>query len=527
EIPWRAWLRPLGVWVPFILAFALASVCLALIVHAQWSKRERLQYPIAQVLTTLLDRNPNQPSGAIYRNRFFWIGTLVVFAVYVVNGLDTWLQTGIRIPLEFSFSAIAERWPHFFNYPQSGYLMRVTIYPMVIGLSYFLASDVALTLGLSQYLMALAYIPLLTYGVPVFTDYLAGGLWGWERAGAYVAFALALIYTGRHHYRHVLQRGLLFRRAENVGTDEAWACRLFLFCVVAMTLILAVLGVSWTVGLIAVLLMLIMFLCVSRIAAETGLFWIHSRWAPLGALLGFMGGYAFGPTAMIVVGMLSAMLCIAPDVGLLPLFANSVRTCEDVGVRPGKAAWLSMLTYVIVLGVALVVVLWANYNFGIPKDIGWGFEHGPALAFNPAIREVTTMRLAGTLEESVHLGPIQRFLRMNPDRLCLWSAGVGFGLVLLLSFLRLRFPWWRLHPVLMLVIATAPMSRFNHSFMMGWAIKSSITRWGGHGVYERLRPLMIGLVVGDLLGTGFFAAVGTIYFLATGQQLPQYHAIGI
>jgi hypothetical protein len=100
------------------------------------------------------------------------------------------------------------------------------------------------------------------------------------------------------------------------------------------------------------------------------------------------------------------------------------------------------------------------------------------------------------------------------------------ALVLLFSFLRLRFSWWPLHPVLFLVVATHPMARFNHSFLLGWAIKEAVTRWGGQRTYQQCKPFMIGLIAGDLLGALVFMVTGAVYYAITGQKPPQYHAFG-
>ncbi len=526
DIPWSAWWRPLAVWVPLIILFALAMLCLSSIFHAQWAHRERLRYPIAEFIGMLLGRETSAGSGTVYGSRLFWVGMGTVLFVYLVNGVDTWFQTGIRIPLMFDFGPIGIRWPEYFNYPQAGYLLHPVLYPMVIGFAYFLASDVAFTLGVSQYLMAMVTIPLMAFGVPLSTDYMGVGTWGWERGGAYLAFTLVLLYTGRRYYWNVFRQAVTFRPCEQVEPYQAWACRIFLLSLVALTALLIGLGLDWTLSVLTVFLLLVLFLCVSRIAAETGLFLIHARWAPLGFLLGLLGGYALGPQGIVIVGMLSVILCFAPDVSLMPFCTNGLHLCERQGVRPSGAAWAVGLTYAPALALAILVVLWANYNFGVPKE-GWVFQTVSPMTWDTLIREIAPLRLAGTLEESLQLSPIQRLLRMSPKPYFVAAALTGFGGVLVLAWLRLRYSWWPLHPVLLLVIATAPMSRFNHSFLLGCIIKAAVMRWGGQRVYQSWKPFMIGLIAGDLLGTLFIMVVGAGYYLVTGQKAPQYHAIGV
>ena len=106
EVPWAPWALPLAVWGALILLFAGASICLALIVHPQWTRRERLLYPIAEFVNTMLSTGkPGEPGGhgPIYRSSWFWIGLAALFVYHVNNGLYRWWpQTFVHIPLQFA-----------------------------------------------------------------------------------------------------------------------------------------------------------------------------------------------------------------------------------------------------------------------------------------------------------------------------------------------------------------------------------------------------------------------------------------
>jgi len=76
--------------------------------------------------------------------------------------------------------------------------------------------------------------------------------------------------------------------------------------------------------------------------------------------------------------------------------------------------------------------------------------------------------------------------------------------------------------VLFLVWETAPMSSLSHSFLLGWFIKMAVTRLGGHRIYQKTKPLMIGLIAGDLLGPSIFILYGAVYYGMTGLLPAQY-----
>jgi hypothetical protein len=96
-------------------------------------------------------------------------------------------------------------------------------------------------------------------------------------------------------------------------------------------------------------------------------------------------------------------------------------------------------------------------------------------------------------------------------------AVLGLALVLGLSALRMRFHWWPVHPILLLTLGTWSLGQFGPSFMLGWIIKQCVTRLGGGGLARRVRPLMIGIIAGELLAAAVAMAINSTYYLATGQ----------
>jgi hypothetical protein len=135
---------------------------------------------------------------------------------------------------------------------------------------------------------------------------------------------------------------------------------------------------------------------------------------------------------------------------------------------------------------------------------------------------VTQLTLSGELEKVKNYGVWDRLRGMRPDRNFLIAAGVGFGLLLLVSAMRLRYPWWPLHPVAVLVFASGAIGKFGFSFLMGWLLKVGLTKFGGAAKYEQFKPMMIGLVVGDLTGAFVVMLASWIYYAKTGTAGPSW-----
>ncbi len=521
RIPWGKWRGPLITWSSLAVLLGIASICLCLIVHRQWSVHERLRYPIAEFASALLERDPDRPVGGLFSRKLFWIGLGVVFSIRLINGLNIWAEgQAISVPLTFNFSAIARKFPLMTKVQFGGGLAWPTIYPLVVGFSFFLAADISFSLGISQYLAVGVGMVLFTYGVNMSTSYMAGGVMGWNRAGAYIASALMVTYVGRHYYGNVLKSALTFRCRGNIEPYAAWAARIGLLSLVAATGIMIYLGLDWPLAVLTVSLIMVMFLGVSRITAESGLFLIHPRWQPMGVLLGLFGGYALGVEGIIVCGILCALLCIDASQALMPYFLTGLRLCSREGIRPGRTGCLAGSIFVVALGVGIVAALWVDYNYGTQGRNNWTHRRVPTMAFRPALAEAGQLSYTGRLEESDALGPVERLMNIRPSKVFLWSAGTGFALVLLVSAIRLRFPWWPLHPVAFMVWATWAIVALHHSFLLGWLLRVVVTRFGGFNAYRKCKPLMIGVIAGEVLAALMFLSTGAIYHFITDAKLP-------
>jgi hypothetical protein len=518
-VAWGRWAPVLTTWLPLVLCMSASSICLGLIVHRQWSRHERLRYPIPEFTASLIERPEGAAFSTIFRNRLFWLGLGAVLAIRVINGLYLWYPDRLlEIPLTQDFTALSEKFKVLQEVPWGPSLSRPTIYPLAIGFSFFLASEVSLSLGLTQLLVIPVTAYLMSRGVDIQSDLMAGGLSAWQRFGSYLAYALLLAYTGRHWYGAVIRHGLTFRPSGESEPYAAWALRVLLLALAGMVVMAALLGLPWTLAILTFPLMLVLFVGVSRIAAETGLFFIQPRWQPLGVLLGFFGGYALGPRGMIVAGLLCVVLSMDPSQSLMPYWVNALRLNELLGVRPKRLAGPAVGTYLAALALGLVVVLWAQFNFGLPRTekASWNFNVVPKLPFESPNQEIDAMVNNAQLQASVALSPLERLTSFQPDRRFLRAAGIGIALVLVFGILRLRLSWWPIHPVMFMVWDTAPMAGLSFSFLLGWMVKTAVTRLGGFRPYQRLKPLMVGVIAGDVLGGLVWIVVGVAYYAVTG-----------
>jgi hypothetical protein len=255
------------------------------------------------------------------------------------------------------------------------------------------------------------------------------------------------------------------------------------------------------------------------VVAETGLFFIQPWWLPLAFFAGFFGFEALGPTQFILLGMVSIVLAGDPRETLMPFVVNGLKIAEENKVSRGRAGAGAMVAVTLALAVAIPSVLWMQYQFGKNKD-GWA-PGAVTTPFKEVTKNMQQAAATGSLEDILDNAEAGKLGTPELKYDFVWFAGAGLVLVLACSFMRLRFTWWPIHPVIFLVGLSYPLWNMHFSFLLGWLIKSAVTRVGGVQAYRAGRPLMLGVIAGDLLGGLAFNGAG-IWVALTGGEAMKY-----
>ena len=87
------------------------------------------------------------------------------------------------------------------------------------------------------------------------------------------------------------------------------------------------------------------------------------------------------------------------------------------------------------------------------------------------------------------------------------QTGVGAGLMALLMFLRQRFLWWPLHPLGLPISATRIMDLVWFSVFLAWFLKLVILKYGGPGMFVRMRPFFLGMILGQFVSAGVWIVI--------------------
>jgi len=524
-VPWAAWRATLVFWIPVILLLWIGLIGLALVVHRQWSEHEHLRYPLATFSNALLPE-AGKRWGAVLGDRLFWIGAVIVFLIHFNNYLATWFpEYLVSVPTKVDLSSLASLFPTFAA-GGGGDLLQPTVFFSVLAFAYFLASDVSLAMGLGPFLYPVMVGALAAYGISLTEGGVsAPNAQAFMNFGAYFGLLLAILYTGRHYYSLVFRRALLIPTAEAQASEAVWGARVFLACAALLALNLVCVGLDWQLAVLYTALIFILYLVVARLIAETGAFMVQPYWYPCVTIWGLFGARALGAKTVLIMLLLSAVLAVDPREALMPFLVNSFKLLDLRREGIGRTAAWSAVALLIGLAIALPLTLAFQYDRGIDHEDWWATEIIPQRPFDKAIEVRQRLTAQGVLAAAEATTGWKRFAAMSPKAPCLIGFASGLGIVLAFAAIRLRWPKWPLHPVMFLIWGTYAGQQFAASFLCGWGVKIVVTQYGGALWYQRLKPLMFGLIVGEMLGGLAPMAVGFVYYLCTGLPPKSFYIL--
>ena len=514
ELPLRAWVRPLLYWGPLVLLFSLLCIAMQFVVHRQWVQHEQLSYPLAQVTGRLCHRADGRPGVPdIFHDRLFWWGFVPVFAFYVFD------LTAARYPTELPRMAevfpslrywwipIQEKFPAVYHTYGWWALTGQGLYFTIIGAAYFVATEISLTMGLNAILLTVfTLFYYLHFGTPVNGYQLDAG-----RAGSYLGYTLVLLYTGRTYFRAVFSRAFGGKQPLSGGDGtEVLAARVLVLAFLATVAVLRAMGLEWALSVLFTLVVAMLFLVFTRIICETGIPFLQTTWTPPGLLVSLLGPAAIGPKGLVMIHWLHVVVTQDPRECLMPYVATGVKVADDNGLKLRRVFAVIVVSVVLAVAVAFMASAYTQYNASVMTD-GWASSPAVTTPFNTCARLLREVSDLGELEAAGRGSLLTRLplIHATPSHVRFFLGGLA--MVFLCSSLRFKFSRFPIHPVLFLVLGASPAMNTWGSFMVGWFVKSLVVRFGGGSVYQRLKPVFIGIIAGEVVFIGVHILFNLLY----------------
>ncbi|MBT4816536.1 MAG: hypothetical protein HON70_12585, partial [Lentisphaerae bacterium] len=419
-----------------------------------------------------------------------------------------WPDLLIRVPLHLDFSPLSTLFPVLIE-GGGAPLLRGRIAFMLIGLAYFLPSDVSLSMTVFPYLYCVLVGLLAHWGIAFY-----GGMdWactlnGFAFAGGHFGILLVVAYIGRHYYGNVLQASFTGKSRDKVEPHAVLGMRLFLACSLLFVIQLAIVGLDWQLGVIYLILVFSVHIATARMVAETAVYHINTHVYPAAVLWMFFGEQALGPQTLLIIFIVSSIIISGPGWAPMPFLVQGMKLADTANIKVIRALKWSMVAMILALLISIPVTIYLEYNCGAPSR-GWPVAV-TQFPFDRALSITRRLEAQGVLEQASSVKGWGRLMHISPHKPQVITFLVAMVVTLIVAAGRLRFAWWPLHPVVFLFLGS--YTAYPLSFFLGWMIKTGVTRYGTADTYQKLKPLMIGVIAGPLFFSFLRMIGGSVHY---------------
>ena len=473
-----AWIGPTLLWsfVTFVLFFIL--MCFNSIQRVQWSERERLSYPIAQLPIEMTTQR-------FFSRRLLWLGFGICAAVELLNGLHFLYPFVPSVPLKIpDFGAKI-----FTSKPWSaiGWL-PLFFYPWVIGLTFFVPLELSFSVWFF-FLFTKFQLILGSIGgwksLPGFPYYNQQGI------GAWLTLGILVLWASRKHLKMVFTLAL----KPPTSTNEPFQYRTALLGILIGTIILVFIfqqaGMSVGILLAFLCLYVLMSIAITYARAAVGVPYHEVIWThPQLMLVSVLGVRRIGAANLTLLSFLYPY--VRDNVSHpMPSQLEGFKIAERAGLSQKKMAIAMLVALLVATPVSFWAYLHLMYQHGAVQSDGYVIGIGTE----------TFERLLLPWLQQPHA----------PDSTGLSFTAFASLFTLGLMFLRRQFIWFPFHPAGYALGLSAGMVWVWSAVCVGWFIKAILLKFGGLRTYRKAAPFFVGVILGDFLIGTFWSLVGAIF----------------
>jgi len=474
---WKPWIIPLVSWLVFIMALYFVMVYMMVIMKKQWVKNEKLTFP----LTAL----PLEMTGkTFFKERLMWLGFFIPFTILSLNALHHYFPA---VP-QFS----VWRWINL--YKGSTYVI-VNLSYSILGFSYLVNLDVSLSLWLFHLLSRLETVlfSVFNYTIPGGTPTQCGSspMTTHQGMGAMIILVVFMLWMSRRHLGGVLKS--VFR---GKGGEEEESFRMaFLVVILGLIFLGFWLWVSGIPSFVVPLFLFgafVVFLGLTRIVAEGGVGFCRAQCIPQPFVVYAIGSRALGTQGLVGLALTYTWVSDVRSI-VMSSTLHGFKMADSTRLEGKNIVRGALLAAFLAFVISSATIIRTGYWFGgLNAQKTWFFHSLPVAV----VREVTTK-----LQQPVGLETVvPRWM----------FTGIGAGFMSLLIFMRYRFLWFPMHYLGFPINDTWIMTNAWFSIFLGWLFKLIVLRWGGIRMYRNMRPLFLGLVLGNITCAGVWLIIDAI-----------------
>jgi len=498
-VPWEEWWLSLTAWAGFSIALFLCTLCLMALLQRQWITHERLTFPIAQIPLDLVRAANKQRRGAAGRLPVvwpFWIGVVIALAVNFLSTLSEKIPAVPSVPLSL-YDAIP--WQRVGPLAGIG-AITFLFWPWMIALAYLIPKELSFSVWFFTVVRHLLTVVAIAAGA---TPMRPEDWWTtsfpapyYQGGGAVVALAVWVLWIARKHLARAAR--IAFSSASGrEDADEPMSYRLAFIGFVAtfafMVYFFWLSDCRVLFGLLVVALTIGYFATWARLRAETGLGFLCFPIQIQDVAQVPLGSHAFRVSELVT--LVTMRWAYTPGFSTsFEVFTGSAlesfKIADAARIRARRLTAAITAGFVLSLVVGIYIGLTGIYEYGwFGLSCSRGGWLGPQ-SINDGGRIVSFLSNPAKTDVNGVIALLS-----------------GAAAVVALGLMRLRFWWWPFHPVGYIASNTWGSHWWYLPFFIGWIGKVLVIRYGGLRLYRKSIPFAIGLIVGDLLNGGIWAAV--------------------
>jgi hypothetical protein len=478
----RPWLAPVLLWSAFTVSLVLVMLGLTLILSSRWVSEEKLSYPIIQLPLRMVE------SGFL-RNRVMWVGFGISIFMGALNGIHFFF------PMFPSMGKPINIGQYFTEKPLNaiGWL-PIAVHPFAVGLGFFMPVELSFSSWFFYFFwkfekVLAAMLGLRMPGFPFIDE---------QTTGAYIGLALTALWIARKHIIRALRFTSTNKLAAYSTSESIQESRkvnqLAIGGIVVGAIGITAFCLRAGMGLKAIFIFFTGYFLISisigRIRAELGspVHDLHFS-GPGRMMVSLLGTHRFSHSDLTVTSLFW-YFNRAYRSHPMPCILEGVKLGERTGGSASKVAMF--VVFATIFGT--LFAFWAHLHL-VYRHGGWGKLWPAYEAFNRLSRWLTA--------------PVGG----NLSYVSAFSFGALF--VIILSIFRMRFIWFPLHPVGLVVSSSWAMNPFWFSIFLSWAVKFALLRYGGLRLYRKSIPLFLGFILGEFIADSGVCILGTLLKVRT------------
>lgn len=505
-IPWGAWVMPVFYWLIFIFACYGLFYSLTYVVLPFWVEREKLIFPLSQLSNDIIvNESAKHWLPPIFRTGAFWVGFAISMMVLSWNGAVAagWVPSLFRIDLGMGIHDVNDIVRGTFLDPlqSAGGGIRLTflIIFTAIGIAFLLPTQISFSIWFYFFMAQLMVLGAawMGYGETARdfpSDFRStNNFITSQGAGALMVFSAICLFRAVREY-FLLARGRSI--IEWVKLAFPVVCLGFFMSVIIFWLQWN--GISFFWGTVVVLVITLLTTGVMRMVAEAGIYWFQTHVGFFHLYQTFGLGRWISPSMAAPLFPIYTVLFMDTKTFMAPNIMTGAKM--QIDARHGRMAyhWTIILSIVITVLAVIAFELYLGHLRGSQQMFHSFYNSTPVASLDMA---------ASYLQDQP---------QMNVSNAAWYVVG---GVWVGLSMFIRQTVFWFPHPIGYVGLFNPLVGFFWFSFFIGWIVKSVTVKYGGKSTFDSIKPLFIGLIIGEILAIVVWIILGFSFEFESGIDL--------